>query len=274
MDDRVTSTVGSRLRHAREGRGVSLSDAARQTKLSINVIQAIERDEFASLPGGLYRRAYVRTLAAQFGLDANGLAADYCAAYEPPLELPVEPARDRAGADRWLQQLNSSRRSIVTPAILAAAAAAWLWLPPGPVQPSVRLADDAALSGLQPTMRYAPGNLAVHHSPGAVSRAAAVDRSPHVPLRIEVVVTAWCWVAAESDGERALYRLLEPGERVVLEGQRVISLRLGNAGSATLSINDGPRRSAGEDGEVVELTLTPGNAEAMRDGPVETVSGN
>lgn len=84
-----------------------------------------------------------------------------------------------------------------------------------------------------------------------------------------MAVTAWCWVAAESDGERALYRLVKPGERVVLEGQRMLALRLANAGAVTLSINDGPPRSAGDDGDVVELTLTPDNVESLRDGPRE-----
>lgn len=128
MDDTVTSDVGGRLRHARERRGLSLHDAARQTKLSINVLQAIERNDFASLPDGLYRRAYVRILAAEFGLNANELAADYCACYEPPIESPVESGRHRASTDRWLQQLNSPRRSMVTLAVVAAVTAAWFWL--------------------------------------------------------------------------------------------------------------------------------------------------
>jgi transcriptional regulator with XRE-family HTH domain len=265
--------IGSRLRQARERRGLSLHDTARQTKLSISVLQAIERNDFASLPDGLYRRAYVRILATEFGLDANELAADYRASYEPPIESPVEAGRHRAIADRWLQQLNSPRRSIVTLAALLAVTAAWFWIRPDSFQPSVRLYDDTGESVLVPTIQYAQGDLAVDHLPGAVSRVAAVDRRSQVPLRIELAVTAWCWVAAESDGERALYRLVKPGERVVLEGQRLISLRLGNAGSVTLSINDGPRRSAGDDGEVVELMLTPDNVEALRNGPLETVSG-
>lgn len=52
----------------------------------------------------------------------------------------------------------------------------------------------------------------------------------------------------------------------------MISLRLGDAGSVTLSINDGPRRSAGVDGEVVELKLTPANIGSLRDG-AQIVSG-
>ena len=273
MNDTVPSDVGSRLRHARERRGLSLHDTARQTKLSINVLQAIERNDFARLPDGLYRRAYVRTLAAEFGLNANELAADYRASYEPPIESQVEPDRHRAITDRWLQQLNSRGRSIATLAVLVAVTAAWFWLQPDPVRPSVRHYSDAGDSPLLPTTRYVPGDLAVRHSPGAVSRGAAVEQPSQVPLRIEMAVTAWCWVAAESDGERALYRLVKPGERVVLEGQRMISLRLGNAGSVVLSINDGPRRSAGDDGEVVELALTPDNVEGSREGPLGTVSG-
>jgi cytoskeletal protein RodZ len=273
MDDTVTRDVGSRLRAARERRGLSLHDAAERTKLSISVLQAIERNDFGSLPDGLYRRAYVRTLAAEFGLDANELAADYCASYEPPIELPAESHAHSVMADQRVQQRNAKGPSIVTLAALAAVTAGWFWLRAEPVQPSVPLDDDAGESVLL-TSIPPPEDAAADHLPRGVSRVAAVDRPAQVPLRIEMAVTAWCWVAAESDGERALYRLVKPGERLVLEGQRTISLRLGNAGAVMLSINDGPPRSAGDAGAVVQLTLTPDNVEALRDGPLAAVSGD
>lgn len=105
----------------------------------------------------------------------------------------------------------------------------------------------------------------------AIPAATAAQATP-VPLRIELTAAGWCWVAADTDGKRSMYRLVEPGERLVLEAHRVISLRIGDAGAMTLSINDGPHRSAGSDGEVVELKLTPDNVEAWRDGALETVS--
>jgi cytoskeleton protein RodZ len=268
----MDSDIGGRLRRARESHGLSLRDAATQTKLSIQSLKAIERNDFASLPDGLYRRAYIRTLAAEFGLDANELAADYRASYEPPIEPPAE--RDGARDDRLVQQLNSPRRSIGMLAVLATLTAAWFWLYPDSAQPGARVGDTAGQPLLLQTMPSPEANLNVHALPGAVTRVSAVDRPSGVPLRVEMAATAWCWIAAESDGDRVLYRLVEPGERVVVEGRRMISLRLGNAGSVTLSINDGPRRSAGGDGEVVDLTLTPDNADALRDGAVETVSGD
>ena len=60
---------------------------------------------------------------------------------------------------------------------------------------------------------------------------------------------------------------------MVLEGERIIALRLGDAGSVMLSINDGASRSFGGHGQVVELKVTPGNVEGLRDGVVATASG-
>jgi cytoskeletal protein RodZ len=74
--------IGGRLRLAREDRGLSLNDVASRTKLSVFVLQAIERNDFGCLPGGMFRKAYVRTLAGEVGLDAQQLAADYCARFE------------------------------------------------------------------------------------------------------------------------------------------------------------------------------------------------
>jgi hypothetical protein len=97
-----------------------------------------------------------------------------------------------------------------------------------------------------------------------------VNREPRVWITLRT--TGWCWIAATADGERVIYRLAEPGERLELEGQRLISLRLGDAGSVLLSINDGASRSLGRSGEVIELELTPDNAEGLRDGGVEAAS--
>ena len=94
MQHIVTGDIGGRLRSAREHRGMSLRDAAKQTKLSIAVLQAIERNDFARLPGGMFRKAYVRTLAVEVGLDPNELAAQYCARFEPPIEALAAPPPD------------------------------------------------------------------------------------------------------------------------------------------------------------------------------------
>ena len=175
---------------------------------------------------------------------------------------------------RGIRQLApSSRRPIATLVILIAMAMGWFTWP-----------DDAELTTPAATrsgeviaaqaLRDAAAAFAATHKASEPATEPAPSTQMDAPLRVELAATGWCWVAAESDGKRALYRLLEPGEHVVLEGWRTISLRLGNAGSVAVSVNDGPRRAAGGDGEVVDLKFTRDDREPLRDSQVEAVSGD
>jgi cytoskeleton protein RodZ len=273
MEQTVACDIGGQLRQAREQRGLSLSDASRLTKLSIKVLQAIERNDFTSLPGGMYRKAYLRTLAAEVGLNPTEVVAAYCERFEPPVETLAVPNHGADLQDKWIEQLTPSpQRSIVTLAAMAASAVAWFMFHSGPVGATVPL--DYAASEFAAMPMSASASITLAAAPGGA--AASIPVAAHataVPLRIEMAATGWCWVAAETDGDRVMYRLVEPGERVVLEGHRMIALRLGDAGSVTLSINDGPSRSFGGPRQVVELEVTPDNVESLRDGAVATASG-
>jgi transcriptional regulator with XRE-family HTH domain len=235
--------IGGRLRRARERRDLSLSDLARRTKLPVHVLQAIERNDFARLPGGIFRKAYVRTVAIELGLNPTEIAAIYRARFEPSVEPPPVP-RDPARQAEWIEQLTPApRRSFATLLVLAIPAAAWFMLQPEPL----------------PVVTAVPTSRPVDVGTPIVSDT----RAPDVPLRIEMAAHGWCWVAAAADGQRVLYRLVEPGEHLVFEGQYMISLRLGNAGGVTLSINDGASQSPGRDSEVVELELTPKTSDSL-----------
>ena len=276
MEHTLAGDIGGRLRRAREHRGLSLSDAARLTKLSISVLQAIERNDFTSLPAGMYRKAYVRTLAAEVGLNPTEIVADFCQQFEPPVETVAVavPIHSAALQEQWIQQLTPSpQRSIVTLAAFAASAVAWFMLQAGPVGAKVPL-DYAASDFAALPMSRASIALTADAPRGAATPIANVAHATAVTLRIEMTATGWCWVAAETDGQRVMYRLVEPGERVVLEGQRMIALRIGDAGSVVLSINDGASRSFGGHGQVVELEVTPDNVEGLRNGAVATASGD
>jgi hypothetical protein len=62
-------------------------------------------------------------------------------------------------------------------------------------------------------------------------------------------------VTASADGQRVMYRLMQPGEKVALEGRDTVLLRAGDAGALTISVNGGAPQSLGGDGEVRTVTL-------------------
>src|SRR4026208_363103 len=84
--------VGSALQRAREVRGLSLDEAARDTRLRVDQLDALEREDFDVLPGEVYVRASLRTYASYLGLDAAKVSRAY-ARTAPALEQGPPPGR-------------------------------------------------------------------------------------------------------------------------------------------------------------------------------------
>lgn len=98
--DQIATDIGFRLRQARETRGLTLRDIAASTKISMTALVAMEHNDFARLPGGVFRKAYVKAFAAEVGLNPDELAREYRDRFE------AEPAGPLPGheADRRHRQ--------------------------------------------------------------------------------------------------------------------------------------------------------------------------
>jgi len=69
--------VGTRLREARERGGIPLRQIAERTKISVASLEAIERGDTARLPGGIFGRSFVRSYAAEVGLDPDAMVREF-----------------------------------------------------------------------------------------------------------------------------------------------------------------------------------------------------
>src|SRR6201995_4480106 len=61
----------------RRERGISLSQIATATKISVRSLQAIEDGDFRKLPGGIYNTSYIRQYARAIDVDECELVAYY-----------------------------------------------------------------------------------------------------------------------------------------------------------------------------------------------------
>ena len=66
-------TIGEILRNAREARDLSIEDVNRATKISVNVIRALEQDDMESFASETYLKGFLKNYAMYLGLDANKL---------------------------------------------------------------------------------------------------------------------------------------------------------------------------------------------------------
>src|SRR3954451_19925493 len=79
--DRTSSDIGTKLRAARERRGVSLRQIANATKISVGALEALERNDASRLPGGIFSRAFVRSYAIEVGLDPDAAIQEFVAQF-------------------------------------------------------------------------------------------------------------------------------------------------------------------------------------------------
>src|SRR5499426_2539673 len=75
--DRRIGDFGSKLREARERKGVSLREIANATKISVRALEALERNDISHLPGGIFSRSFVRAYAVQAGLNPDETVDDF-----------------------------------------------------------------------------------------------------------------------------------------------------------------------------------------------------
>jgi cytoskeletal protein RodZ len=68
---------GERLKREREMREVSLDELSKSTRISSRFLEALENEEWDKLPGGVFGRGFVRTIARYLGLGEESLLAEY-----------------------------------------------------------------------------------------------------------------------------------------------------------------------------------------------------
>ncbi|MDZ4298283.1 MAG: DUF4115 domain-containing protein [Moraxellaceae bacterium] len=77
METENIESIGSKLREARERKGLSAETVSRETMLTLRYVQALETDDYAALPGTAFVRGYVRRYAELVGLNADELIATF-----------------------------------------------------------------------------------------------------------------------------------------------------------------------------------------------------
>jgi cytoskeleton protein RodZ len=65
------AAFGEELRREREQRGMAVEAICQATKVSAKHIRALEAGAFSDLPGGVFRRGFVRSYLGALGLEAD-----------------------------------------------------------------------------------------------------------------------------------------------------------------------------------------------------------
>ncbi|HWB99112.1 MAG TPA: helix-turn-helix domain-containing protein [Bryobacteraceae bacterium] len=95
----------------RRNRGVSLEQIARETKISLRNLRAIEEGDFGKLPGGIYNTSYIKQYAKAIDFDES-LLLDYYRRKMFP-DAPRDGSAEGKGKKTWVEGYPRSATSLL-----------------------------------------------------------------------------------------------------------------------------------------------------------------
>ena len=95
-----TMSFGEELKRERELREISLREVSESTKISLRYLEALERNDFGALPGGVFNRGFVRAYSQYIGVDPDTMVDAYM--------LQETTTRGEAGTDRARDAQNAT----------------------------------------------------------------------------------------------------------------------------------------------------------------------
>jgi transcriptional regulator with XRE-family HTH domain len=80
----MPDSFGARLRRQRERQKIELTAIAEQTKISLALLEGLERDDIERWPAGIFRRSFVRSYAQAIGLDPDAVVHEFLELFPDP----------------------------------------------------------------------------------------------------------------------------------------------------------------------------------------------
>jgi cytoskeleton protein RodZ len=290
MEER--ESIGQILRHRREERGLTIEQAAFQSKVPLRLFHALEADDYHLLPDALYLIRLLHDLAVFLKLDPGALETEFRTAIRRPPRrtLAVAPPPPPPPTIPWRQvawtvaaivvitplvfivlSLTSNRRAMetTTPTQLKDMEQSMVEQVPAEgnggmiadrflaMHPGIEQMGGFPASGAMPEASRealeSRGTAGVASQEGPTSSLAKSPR--RFLLTAHALEPTWISVRAD-DGERRQL-LLQTGQVARFVADTGFVVTLGNAGGVDLTLNGTPVPSAGKSGQVVRDMAIP-----------------
>ncbi|HBP90110.1 MAG TPA: DUF4115 domain-containing protein [Nitrospirales bacterium] len=281
-------TLGGLLQQARERQGLSLEQIASRTRIQQHHLQALEEEDFESLPAKVFVKGFVRSYARSLGLDEDNALQLFLTSSSNFYDRAQEEQQDIQVTKQAAHRKQFNWNLVVILFVVLGGVLFYLLpgqqetLPPT-IEPEAPLLSNGKSKEaiLEPTP-------SVEDSPVSVSPEAAVDPplplsspspsvtplspppasqelSPILPvspapekasgadesLVLEIEATQLTWVVVQSDDQPPHEALLQPGQKVTWNANTQYLLTLGNAAGVIIHLNGQLQGPFGKPGQVV-----------------------
>jgi cytoskeletal protein RodZ len=252
---------GEHLKREREMRGVSLEEIAAATRIAPRFLAALESEQWELLPGGVFNRGFIRSVARYLGLDEDSLVAEYA------LETKGRPDPGVVADPPEEPDRNWARISVVVIFALLIVAAGWAafhYLGPTiaarlhkhsgePVNSAPGAAATPSLTA-NDTQGSTPDPATALPSTPTTADPSAPGTAPALDLKLEAAKPAE--VKVVSDGKTIFEGNVTGGQVRLFAARDSFEISSSDSSAIVLSLNGQSVPASGQPGEPGVVTLT------------------
>jgi cytoskeletal protein RodZ len=242
-------TLGETLRQARLDKGVSLSEAATDTRIRRSYLEALESEDLAALPPPVYTRGFLRTYAEYLGLNAQAMVDLYQPAVRREPTPTLRPAVPHVPLPRSIP-IRPVLYSLGGIAFVLVFGIAWNWYQD--VQHTLNQSDaalrqQARLGSPTPIGARLPTSIAVLLPTSTPTLEPTPEPTPEPTITptptvngilVEFRTNARVYVEAAVDGKQVVAETLAPGtDRQLPVAQNSVIMRTSNGSAVDITVN-------------------------------------
>lgn len=228
--------LGQHLKNIREEKKIPVAQVAQELKTSMDIIQAIEANEYDVLPAPIYVKGYLRSYANYLGLDSDAIVDLYKKRY------PAEPKQELILEGEKFPGINFNWQKLLRPKILIPICAVPLAIiilivlllaRPGknePVTPQIPIKPTPIKETIPVPQEQEP--------PAKIIQPSALATPLKTPISLTAKTTAAVWLRVQADEKLIFEGILTQGEEKNWTAVTEFKLRIGSPGSLNLSVNE------------------------------------
>lgn len=266
--------TGPDLKTIRVSREMTLKDVNRLTRIRVSILQAIENEDFHSLPEPVYARTFIKNYANAVGVDEEKVIFRY----EKYLEQHKDPhEKETISGSSWFKSHRSLLGWILS-VLVVAVFLIYFFYPNHKAKQEI-VEKPAGKSKLVKVVKEKPSDKinSKTETPTTTDKSASKGKSEareessanqdtvntEATYKLTIEATELTWIKISMDQNPPHEILLRPGEKIHKEASDGFRIYIGNAGGVNVLFQGKPLGILGEQGQVIRLTL-PENAERRR----------
>ncbi len=253
-------SIGDTLAEARRQADLTVTQVSQRTCIRETIIRGIERGDYSACGGDFYARGHIRSIARAVGVDPEPLVREYDQTQGAPQAISAadvfEPATPIKIKERrrpnWSIAMAVALAAIVGFVVYHEVTSSGTKSPHNP--PGASAAGVTHSSSHQRAASKSPARA----TPTPAATPAAQPYANEVV--ISLTATQACWVQLTTTSGTQVYEgIVNAGSTMHWTEKQAVSLRLGNPGGVSLTVN-GRSKAAGSNHQPVTLSLGLGQS--------------